>query len=486
MSLANDSIILPSHNGSGLIIAIDCEAEDLKNSLTLHGVKETKTWGLLTNKINKQNLNQCRFSYILNFEGDINNTEEGVAFITAQTSLANTIILCIGRNVEHDRSINYALLCANLPASQRFIIIDENFYSISKYINIHCKPSETEWVESDGSSIACTLYGNIGTTNSGLHSAYLGKRAYERFIDSYYLDDFLKTAYIGYEPEKFYYILYFALVCFQNKKSNISFAELGATLWATIDKIDLCNSKLNCGYDNTNIEWNSIELSDYLRRLSHLLHKNLKLNFFDRWQNYHRSDVEIGFSHLVSPYAFHDIDSTINWVRKFRFCLWVNDFTLSSTFHLKVNGKRWTLLPLEYTLKALHDLGLDVYLVDAHNLDPEGQIKRASLVVIEKNSFSMDDYLSIVDTASEHCALNRNDFQFFNFEPADLWDEVIKDSNYLTKCAEVFSAGFAGALAITPTEPYEFRFSSSKLDEKIINYLGAIGVADEASKVRCP
>ena len=476
MGLVNDSIIFPPQHGAGLIIAIDCDAEDVKYSVTSHGIKETSTWGLLTIGINQRNLNTSDFSYIKHIEGDIKNSEDGVSHITSIVPLVNTIILCVDRNVGDERLMNYALLCANMPASQRVIITNKNIYSIPKYINTNCKPSEAEWAESDGSSIACTLYGNIGNSNSGLHSAYLGKMAYERFIDSYYLDDFLKTAYIGYEPEKFYYILYFALVCLQKDKSNISFTELGATLWATINKIDLCNSKLGCAYDNSNVEWNSIELSDYLRRLSHLLHNNLKLNFFDRWQNYHRSDVEIGFSHLVSPYAFHDIDSTINWVKRFRFCLWVNDFTLSSTVHLKVNGKSWTLLSLESTLIRLNDLGFDVYLIDAHNLDPEGQIKRASLVVIDKSSFSMDDYLSVIDSLSERCALSSSDFRFFNFKPADLWDKVITDVNYFKKCAKNFSAGFAGALAITPTKPYEFRFSSPKLGDKVSNYLREIGV----------
>lgn len=483
MSLISGSVIVSPQHGAGLIIAIDCDVEGVKNSLMSLGIKETSAWGLLSIGFNHHSLNEAGFAYVLHTDGDIKNSEDGVSSVVSMVPLVEKIVLCVGSNVDDERLMNYALLCANMPARQRVVIVGGNVYSVPKYINTNCRPSEAEWVESDGSSIACTLYGNIGGSNSGLHSAYLGKMAYERFIDSYYLDDFLKTAYIGYEPEKFYYILYFALVYLQKESSNISFTELGATLWATIDKVDLCNSRLGCGYDRLNVEWNSIELSDYLRRLSHLLHSDLRLNFFDRWQNYHRADVEIGFSHLVSPYAFHDVDSTINWVKKFRFCLWVNDFTLSSTVHLKVNGKSWTLLPLEATLGQLNDLGLDVYLVDAQNLDPEGQIKRVSLIVVDKRKFSMDDYLGIVDLLGEGCALNTSDFRFFNFKPVDLWGKVITDVNYFKKCAESFSAGFAGALAITPTKPYEFLFSSQKLDDKVSSYLKGIGVEKNAGSV---
>jgi len=467
-----------------LAFAVNCSPEHAANILRSHGYAPEVNWTLFATNAAHQVDAETHFASRIIFDENSGaiNTDAALNAVLRHNKNYLHFALILGASPSDSLFTEYALFGANIPARHRFVLSDSSTQPLEKYINMHCKPTESEWAESDGDNIACTLYGNVGQRNSGLHSLFLGKSAYEKFIDSYYLDDLIKTKYTGYHPEKFYYIIYFALVCCQKTNPSVAFTELGATLWGTIDKIDICHSKLNLSYDVQNVEWNSIELSDYLRKLSHLLHQNLNLNYFDKWQNYLRKDVEIGFSHLVSPYAFHDEISTINWVKSFGFCLWVNDFTFSEIKHLKVNGKAWTLLPLKSTIDHLKQSNLGVYLIDSKSIDPEGQIKRISMVIFDKDKFSIDQYFDLIKSEHNLSHLRPEDFRNFDFDPSGLWEKFTDDPDYFSKCAQLFSAGFAGALAITPTKPYEFKWVSTSLASRIKEHLKLIRDGNHVKK----
>lgn len=467
----NKSDANPTVTGACLAIAGDLPSEGIASVLRSFGYTPEINWTLLTEKVASSEDAAQGFSSVIELDDYILDIGETLNKILRKESVFHHVALIMGNDATEADFTKHVVLGANIPAKHRLVIQGGKTYPLNKYINIHCKPSEKDWAESDGETIACTLYGHIGKKSSGLHSVFLGKSAYERFIDSYYLDDLLKTKYKGYQPEKFYFILYFALVCYQKAKINAAFTELGATLWGTIDKIEICHLQLDLPYSVNGVEWNSIELSDYLRQLSHLLHPNLNLNYFDKWKNYYRKDVEIGFSHLVSPYALHDEKSTIDWIKSFEFCLFVSDFTLTSLRHLKVNGKTWTLLPLKSLVENLRKANFGIYLIDARDLDPERQIKRTSLVIYNREKFSIDQYISLINSPENQSPVSINDFRNLDFDPANLWDKLVDDPNYFTKCAESFSAGFAGALAITPTGPYEFKWSSSKLASRVKEHL---------------
>lgn len=471
MDQLGKGVIPTPQQGIALAIGCGCGSGEVANALRAAGCSLGAGWVLVTDQNAPDIMEKGDFPAVIRTPYGQKNNETVIAQLTAQATLVDAVVLVIGADVPQPRIWDMAFFCANLPSRNRYVIADNTIYLLSEFVNIFCKPTEQEWADSDGEAIACTLYGNVGKSHSGLHSLFLGKEAYERFIDSYYLEDLLKTKYYGHLPEKFYYMLYFALLYFQQRNEHVNFTELGATLWATMDKIDRCHLRLKMGVRPEQVEWISIELSDYLRRLSHLLHPDRNLTFFDRWQNFLRNDAKVGFSHLVTPYAFHDEHSVVGWVKKFGFCLWVNDFTLDTTRHLRVNGKKWTLLSLTSMLDHLRQAGMDVFYVDAQNLDAEGQIKRATLIVCDKNRFVFEDYLRLIADSAEDPVIGPADFRTFDFDPMSLWQKIIKDEAYFEKCANDFSAGFAGALAICPTEPYELRWSSPNVKNKIDSYL---------------
>lgn len=456
-------------SGTGLIVGCGCGADEFARLLHAALGPVTANWMLVSD--GPAPADAGRFSSVITVPLGRRNNQQTIAQVAAAMPSIGVIVLVIGTSVPPDQLWDSAFFCSNLPAPVRYVVHKDVLYPLAEYINIFCKPTEQEWISSDDEAVACTLYGNVGKNHSGLHSLFLGREAYERFIDSYYLQDMLGIRYYRRQPEKFYYMLYFALLQFHRRTGFANFSELGTTLWSTIDKIAYCHERLKSDLRFQDVEWIGIELSDYLRRLSHLLHPDCALTFFDRWHNFLRIDAQVGFSHLVTPYAFHDESAVTSWLKRFGFCLWVADFTLNTTRHLRVNGKQWSLLSLSSMLARLRGEGMSIMFVDAQNLDSEGQIKRTSLIVYDASRFAFDDYLRSLSEAGAAAAITASDFRPFEFDAATLWQKTIEDEAYFDRCAREFSAGFAGALALSPTKPYELRWSSPQVDDRVQEYL---------------
>jgi hypothetical protein len=473
------SIVLP-HDRAALVVACGCSASELADAVLRWSSSAIADWIVVADGKALETEGSAGFKAVVDIGSGPKNNERAIARVMTHTPSIGATVLVIGEGVALDEAYDSAFFCANLPSTARYVAAAGTLLPLAKFINIECRATEQEWMESDASSITCTLYGNIGRDQSGLHSLFLGRQAYERFIDSYYLEDMLKIRYHGHRPEKFYYMLYFALLWFHRRGGRSNMTELGATMWSTIDKIAYCHQHLGLTLRLEDVEWISIELSDYLRRLSHILHAELDLTFFDRWQSFHRSDAQVGFSHVVTPYAFHDESDVASWLKKFGFCLWVSDFTLKATRHWRVNGKSWTVLSLQSMLMRLQAQGMKVVFVDGQNLDPEGQIKRTALIVYDESRFDFGDYLQSLALAGDDSVIAASDFRPFDFEPKNLWDKIVDDEAYFDQCAHDFSVGFAGALALSRTGPYELRWYPPQVQERVGEYLRTYGSTAEA------
>jgi hypothetical protein len=478
MQQLDKDAVLAKIDGFGLAVNGGHQEQEIETALRRAGVRGFQRWALVTEESAGSRPGSLPFKKVLRVPSGPKNAEQVLARVSEVVpGRLGVIVAVINEKAPPGQIWDTVYFCANAPARARYVIAGETLYSLAEYCNMNCKATEQEWTDSDFQAVACTLYGYVSETHSGLHSLFLGKQAYERFLDSYYLEDLLGIRYYQRAPEKFYYMLYLALLYFRRAKGRLDLTELGATLWSTIDKIEYCHRRLRLDLNLGEVEWVSIELSDYFRRLSELLHPNCDLTFYDRWERFLRRDCAVAFSHLVTPYAFHDEDSVTSWLQRFGFCLWVNDFTLDATRHLRVNGKRWTLLPLRSMLTRLRNAGMEICYIDARDLDPEGQIKRTALVIYQKKRVVMDDYLRLVSDAGKESPVSPSDLRPFRFDPGDLWQKVIDDPSYFESCAERFSAGFAGASGIGPTEPYELKWGSaagkSKLDEYLRQYAGA-------------
>jgi hypothetical protein len=317
-------------SGTGLVVACGGTAEAFARSLSAALGPVTANWSLVSDGAPLTPGSEQSFGATFTIPLGRRNNDVTIAQVAEALPSIGAIVLVVGADVPSDQIWDSAFFCANLRAPLRYVVSGDELYPLAEYVNIFCKPSEREWVASDDEAVACTLYGNVGRSHSGLHSLFLGREAYERFIDSYYLQDMLGIRYYRRQPEKFYYMLYFALLQFHRRAGFANLSELGTTLWSTIDKVAYCHDRLKSDFPFEDVEWIGIELSDYLRRLSHLLHPDCALTFFDRWHNFRRHDAYVGFSHLVTPYAFHDEIAVTSWLKRFGFCLWVADFTLDT------------------------------------------------------------------------------------------------------------------------------------------------------------
>lgn len=471
MQQLDKTTALAKFDGNALAVNGGCRDDDIAKALESAGCELSRQWALLTEDNASGFAGNTCFKTVIRIPRGPKNSEPVLKRVSEDISRLSMVVAVVNEDGPSDQIWDAAFFCANVPAHVRYVVSGANLYSLAEYCNMYCKPTEQEWTDSDSHAIACTLYGYVSKTHSGLHSLFLGKQAYERFIDSYYLEDLLDIRYYQRAPEKFYYMLYFALLYFRQLGEKLNLTELGATLWSTMDKIDYCHRQLQGSLRLEDVEWVSIELSDYLRRLSHLLHPVRDLTFYDRWERLLRRDSAVAFSHLVTPYAFRNEETVTSWLQRFGFCLWVNDFTLNATRHLRVNGKRWTLLPLSSMLTRLREAGMEIYYVDAVNLDPEGQIKRTALVVYQKERVVMEDYLRLISDVGNSSPISPSDFRPFCFDPSGLWEKIIDDDSYFENCANNFSAGFKGASAICPTAPYELTWNSTEAKSRVNEYI---------------
>lgn len=223
------------------------------------------------------------------------------------------------------------------------------------------KLTDLDWYQDNPSSYTVFVFGEIFSDKRPLlQNLLLGKSAYEAYSLYWYLkevtnirgsDNLSSSEWAGR-----FFALYAALNLFQGERCE--FAEMGSTLFASIDKINAIHHAVQHKIENLqNVEFVGVEKSDFFADVAEVLHPNVKITHFDNWTGVHAPvGNRVGVSYQAASYAFDSTDDLVSWLTQFRFsidCIFFS--TQKITEHVTALGKRYTLFNLDEFLEKMKD-----------------------------------------------------------------------------------------------------------------------------------
>lgn len=399
----------------------------------------------------------------------------------------HAVIAVLGEDVLHNNYKNVTNLCANIPAVYRFVVTkDLAIESLSKYCNTYQDASEKEWLNHDESTTTCAIFGFVSAHKSGICRMSFGKEAYEKSQGAAYFDDLLQVRYYNNPSEQYYYYLYALIVWLQRNGCTVNFTELGATYFAAIDKIDRCERCCKLGIELDKVEWISIEMSAYFRRVSEMLHPERRLIFFGNHRDFNRIDAQIAFSNTVGSYAFDNIEGFVDWLCYFRLFLVREYFLKDRTISFNNLGKKFALFSLSDFADLLAERGWLLQVMEVENQAlSDDKVKKCSILGVRADLKQRDTLSDLIRTCAPETKPQPVDADWLQ----STWGAVSHDHDFedMKPTLDRFLAGLSGTMEICNTTEFELRFSSSVADAKLANYLFRLGKKEDALRilVRC-
>lgn len=148
------------------------------------------------------------------------------------------------------------------------------------------------------------------------------------------------------------------------------FCELGSTLFASIEKIDLCGRIAGMPLERSALQFSGIEYSPFLRRASVSLHPDDRISLVPSSDEWRRSRPHVfQLSRFVGSYAFRGTAALVDQLGK------CDAFHLTDVFNLEDQDfHSWDLgLPITFMsfaalVRGLADIDFDLFLT---GVDPE-------------------------------------------------------------------------------------------------------------------
>lgn len=359
-----------------------------------------------------------------------------------------------------------------------------------------------EWYGTEpGSHHALCLFGSISARpgiRPYVHQAYLGRRGYAAFQTAYYLEDLQWLRRYDRLIQSTFMMLYlYAVVA----RRRLEFIELGSTLFAAYEKFGNCERllfHLEKGRSLRDrllrpltrrvvkkIDFIGVELSDWLRNLSAVLHPGIPIDLYRTWREVPKPAApRMALSIGVGNYAFTDTAELAEWVADNHITILRERFTLGADYTWQILGKRFTCFSLpEFTaLAARHGLAVSLlsYCETGPFLDPTDTPPPEGTVFVEA-------YLAVHRIAPREQAAYRELIRSldaprfssgFNTNPLIVLTEDILERPIGVLQGETWHGQYAKTATDAPAPsqtPAQFDFSSPMLDEKLSAHMELLG-----------
>jgi len=293
-----------------------------------------------------------------------------------------------------DHSVETLSLLGRQPADT--IDWDRITNTLLSHLNVapNTGTPDCDWYGGYHDAVTLTLFGEYRPRTKEFMTmhARFGQSAYEAIHLHAYMSHLLETRKGNYDPSARDLYTYAMAVILQSATQDLEFTDFGCTLFETIDRLSVCESRYRKGLITRQISFRGVEPSVILAETAKLLHADCRVNIYNSARDMPpASGKRIESSYQATSYGLKSTEGLWNWISQSSFSCSQIWFSIDDTdLTVSLNGKALTLFAYSKLRRAAEQAGFSMKALGAQLLmNRDWSILEVTIAVISKDTIAL-------------------------------------------------------------------------------------------------